>query len=196
MNGASWNPLYDVRAIISKNTKEPSKISLQYRASISQDTGEDWDDVELTLSTASPQSSTEIPTLQPQRIGPINQPRPKSFGGSMRAKRSSVAYGSPQPPLMVMTSAPAGGVAYDAMIESSAPAPPVLFAHATAATVEGATSSTFVISGRSTIPSDSADGETTHKVSIAVIDLDAKLEWIAVPKLQATAFLRVGESML
>jgi len=68
--------------------------------------------------------------------------------------------------------------------------PPTLFAHATAVAVEGATSSTFVISGRSTIPSDSQDGEQTHKVSIAVIDLDAKLEWIAVPRLQAATFLR------
>lgn len=61
-----------------------------------------------------------------------------------------------------------------------------------AAAVEGATSSTFVISGKSSIPSDGDDGSSTHKVSIAVIDLSADLEWITVPKLQTAAFLRVS----
>ncbi|KIO30855.1 hypothetical protein M407DRAFT_20177 [Tulasnella calospora MUT 4182] len=72
--------------------------------------------------------------------------------------------------------------------EESAPPPPIT--HATAAAIEGATSSTFVIAGKSTIPSHQQDDEQTHKVSVAVIELDAKLEWVTVPKAQTSAFLK------
>src|SRR5258708_17423102 len=44
-------------------------ITLQYRASISQETGEDWKGIALTLSTASPLVGSEIPKLGPWTIG-------------------------------------------------------------------------------------------------------------------------------
>lgn len=68
----------------------------------------------------------------------------------------------------------------------------------TAAIKESATSTAFVIEGKSNIPSGDESGgdEQTHKVAIAVIDLSAKLEWIAVPKEQACAFLRVSIELI
>ncbi|KAG8918273.1 hypothetical protein FRC00_012648, partial [Tulasnella sp. 408] len=188
VDGASWTPVYDLRAKISHAQGESSKITLQYKASISQKTGEDWTDVALTLSTAAPQLGATIPTLTPYKIG---RPRPPPH----------IAYAAP--PMMFYSLMEATvedeGMVVD-MIEESAPLapggapppppPPPPIAHATAAAIEGATSSTFVIAGKSTIPSHEQDDEQTHKVSVAVIELDAKLEWVAVPKAQTSAFLK------
>ncbi len=49
IRGAFWSPLYD--ATYDPNTET---TELRYYANITQNTGEDWDDVELTLSTAQP----------------------------------------------------------------------------------------------------------------------------------------------
>lgn len=49
VNGAGWNPVYDLRAT---NTKSP--IQLSYKANVFQNTGEEWNNVKLTLSTANP----------------------------------------------------------------------------------------------------------------------------------------------
>lgn len=46
---AGWYPVYDIRAL---NTKNP--VQLQYKANVYQSTGEDWDQVKLKLSTANP----------------------------------------------------------------------------------------------------------------------------------------------
>lgn len=57
---ASWMPVYDLR--ISSEGKDSS---LGYGALISQDTGEDWPDVSLTLSTAKPVFIKEFPEIDP-----------------------------------------------------------------------------------------------------------------------------------
>ena len=61
----------------------------------------------------------------------------------------------------------------------------------TTAVVEQTTGTAFIIEGHSTTPSDFETAEQTHKVLIALIDLQTKLEWISAPKIQATTFLRV-----
>jgi hypothetical protein len=40
-------------------------ITLIYKGSITQDTGEDWNDVPLTLETANPTFGVNVPTLTP-----------------------------------------------------------------------------------------------------------------------------------
>lgn len=46
---AGWYPVYDLRAI---NTKSP--VQLSYKANVFQNTGEEWNNVNLKLSTANP----------------------------------------------------------------------------------------------------------------------------------------------
>ncbi len=58
VQNASWEPLYDLRA----NTGE-KKIELTYNAMVWQNTGEDWKDVTLTLSTAQPVIGGTQPAL-------------------------------------------------------------------------------------------------------------------------------------
>lgn len=49
VGNAGWNAVYDLRA---KDTRSP--IRLAYKANVYQNTGEDWKDVRLKLSTANP----------------------------------------------------------------------------------------------------------------------------------------------
>ena len=57
-NNARWTAEYDLRA---SDINKP--IELHYRAHIFQNTGEDWDDVKLTLTTGNPNQSGTIPNL-------------------------------------------------------------------------------------------------------------------------------------
>lgn len=59
IDGASWAPSYDLRA-----DPNLSKVALSYRADVVQKTGEDWNNVELVLSTANPDVGAMVPPLQ------------------------------------------------------------------------------------------------------------------------------------
>lgn len=59
VGNAGWFPSYDIRA---KNISEP--IELIYKANLKQDTRVDWQDVQLTFSSAEPNVSGVAPELQ------------------------------------------------------------------------------------------------------------------------------------
>jgi uncharacterized protein (TIGR02231 family) len=56
--GASWSPYYDLRADTSSGP-----ISMMYKAQVTQNTGIDWKQVKLTLSSGTPNQSSQIPIL-------------------------------------------------------------------------------------------------------------------------------------
>lgn len=62
VDSASWSPSYNAR------TKGNEQLGLEYNASISQMTGEDWSDVRMTLSTATPSLLSRAPMLEPLAI--------------------------------------------------------------------------------------------------------------------------------
>lgn len=57
---AGWAPTYDLR---TESMEKP--IQLTYKATVFQNTGTDWKDVKLTLSTANPNQSFNMPVLNP-----------------------------------------------------------------------------------------------------------------------------------
>jgi hypothetical protein len=57
---STWKPFYDIRI----NQKDQS-ANVTCAASVSQQTGEDWKDVQLTFSTAQPMTKKSIPVLKP-----------------------------------------------------------------------------------------------------------------------------------
>lgn len=57
---ASWYPTYDIRA---KDVNSP--LSVSYKANVSQQCGEDWKNIRLTLSTGNPTVSGNKPELSP-----------------------------------------------------------------------------------------------------------------------------------
>ncbi|CAE7172154.1 unnamed protein product [Rhizoctonia solani] len=171
VSGARWTPLYDVRASTPKSSGGTSTIALHYRASITQTTGEDWPEVALSLSTASPQLGSSVPKLSPWRIGFPAPPVPPP----------AVQY--PDAALMMTTHSMRGA-------RMDRPPPEMMAAAGMAfrrGHVEntGLLNTTFGIPGWSDIPSDRG----SHKVVIAVLELQADLEWICVPREKDSVFL-------
>ncbi|NRB60949.1 MAG: mucoidy inhibitor MuiA family protein [Winogradskyella sp.] len=64
---AGWFPIYDLKA-----TKINEPIQLEYKAHIYQNTGCDWEDVNLVLSTNDPNTNNEKPILNPKYLNFIN----------------------------------------------------------------------------------------------------------------------------
>ncbi len=61
---ARWYPTYDVQLV-----PDTGKVQIAFSGLVSQETGEDWNDALLTLSTSVPSQSTEFPTLLTWKIG-------------------------------------------------------------------------------------------------------------------------------
>ncbi|KAG8707787.1 hypothetical protein FRC09_001619 [Ceratobasidium sp. 395] len=185
VSNANWVPLYDVRASIAKSLDAKTAIALHYRASITQTTGENWPDVALTLSTASPQLGSAVPNLSAWRIGfptpplPIAPPAPimsQAFRQQLRPQAMHMRLALPTEELEVPMTDNAIGV--HTLHRMTARSAKVVDA--------GILSATFGIPGRSDIPSD----ESSHKVMISVLNLDAELEWVCVPREKESVFLR------
>jgi uncharacterized protein (TIGR02231 family) len=60
VKNAGWSPAYDIKAI----SKE-APLEVTFRASVHQNTGQDWDGVKLSLSNASPATDNTQPQLNP-----------------------------------------------------------------------------------------------------------------------------------
>jgi hypothetical protein len=75
VQNACWHPQYKLRA----GTKDKDPVQLEYLAALTQQTGEDWSGVALTLSTAQPLLNAAPPDLLtlevgigPGRVGAVN----------------------------------------------------------------------------------------------------------------------------
>lgn len=63
VGGCGWSPAYNFRALNAKQ-----ELAIEYNGLITQMSGEDWEGVRLTLSTATPQLSAAAPGLAPFRV--------------------------------------------------------------------------------------------------------------------------------
>ncbi|OGX38498.1 MAG: hypothetical protein A3C36_02830 [Omnitrophica WOR_2 bacterium RIFCSPHIGHO2_02_FULL_52_10] len=79
--GATWRSLYDARADFNKK-----EVELTAFGAIKQTTGEDWEDVQLTLSTARPIVSGRMPDVMPWILQPYQPPMPAQRAARMRDK--------------------------------------------------------------------------------------------------------------
>lgn len=70
VEGCGWSPTYTFRS-----GKEQPQVQIEYNALIHQLTGEDWSDVRLTLSTASPALSSSGPGLAPFHVALSSGPK-------------------------------------------------------------------------------------------------------------------------
>ena len=61
---ARWFPSYDIRA---KNIQSP--ISITYKANVTQQSGEDWENVTLTISSGNPSHGGAKPIIKPWIVG-------------------------------------------------------------------------------------------------------------------------------
>jgi uncharacterized protein (TIGR02231 family) len=164
---ASWTPLYDIRLL---EGTEP-QVELSYLAEVAQISGEAWDEVELTLSTAREHALTTIPELDPwylyaeQPKSANERPFNLKRAAPMAAPSPGMAAGLP----MYLESAPISPLEAD-MAEISSSGPAV----------------TYRTPQRITVP---ADG-TSHKTTVAVLTLQPKLDYVTAPKLEEAAYRR------
>lgn len=80
IKNAGWFPIYDLKA-----DQINSPINLEYKAHVFQNSGCDWSDVNLVLSTSDPNTNNEKPILNPKFLNFINA---YSNYQSQRATRS------------------------------------------------------------------------------------------------------------
>jgi uncharacterized protein (TIGR02231 family) len=88
VNQANWTPSYDLRV---KDISKP--LNLTFKANINQNSGEDWKDVKLSLSTAEPRQQGNAPVLNTWYIFeqiPIER-QPRVAGVMSFEKKGSVA---------------------------------------------------------------------------------------------------------
>ncbi|MBM4313996.1 MAG: mucoidy inhibitor MuiA family protein [Deltaproteobacteria bacterium] len=165
---AGWQPSYDVRLAPDAKSAE-----LTFRAMVRQATGEDWNRIDLTLSTARPAAGGAPPELRPWRI----------------------AFVRPQPPMVrpMTLSAPApsrakkaAGMQEDGLKAEDSPSEESSAAFATAQISDEHSSVAFRIPGTLDIPSDG----TQHGTVVAIEQLPVSMEFMAVPKLAPQVFLR------
>lgn len=60
---AGWTPFYDFRV---KDISQP--MQLTHKANVFQQTAEDWNEIQLTLSNANPYQDNSVPALEPWRL--------------------------------------------------------------------------------------------------------------------------------
>ena len=165
VNNARWTPLYDLRVT-------GTDVSLAYLGQVMQSTGENWESVEMFLSTARSATSTEIPELDPWYVDVYRMPVARS---AKRAMIPGEAGAMPMP-------APAPQ-AFQAMAEQAAPEP----ARMLEATIESSGAAvTYRVARPMTAPSDN----TPHKTAITTLDLDARLDYITSPKIAEEVYMR------
>jgi uncharacterized protein (TIGR02231 family) len=85
VGNCGWTPSYTFRGEAGKGT-----VRVEYNALISQMTGEDWSDVELVLSTASPSLNAQAPGLAPFHVTLTSDPAPM---GKASKEQLADAYG-------------------------------------------------------------------------------------------------------
>ncbi|MEO8285739.1 MAG: mucoidy inhibitor MuiA family protein [Chloroflexota bacterium] len=166
--GASWSPLYDIRLV-------ENKVTLGYLANVQQQTGEDWPEVKLSLSTARPAVSATIPELDPWfvdiYIPPVPRPMSRAAGGAALPMQAMAAASAP--------------MMEEAFAMKQAEPPPE--ADIATATVDNTGASvTFRVARPTAIPSDGSP----HKTMVTNLDLAAALDYVTVPKMAEEAYLR------
>lgn len=170
---ATWSPLYDARL----DTKEGTLDLTQYGA-VSQNSGEDWTDVELTLSTAQPQRGTGLPDLDPMWVS-LGYPQPVMAYGKADGSFSNIA-GAPVAMRMATQE-----MAMDSALPAAAPLAEKKAAFATAVIETGGFVSEYKIPGPSTVKSDG----TQTKLMIGNFDTDNEIRIQVKPQLSTEAYL-------
>jgi uncharacterized protein (TIGR02231 family) len=180
---ASWKPLYDARL----STKDNEIELLQYGA-VWQQTGEDWSDISLTLSTAQPHRGASLPPLQQKWVN-IYQSSPRRAKANRAPAVSSPGFvyeerAREENEKLVEQAIMEGSSAMPRPI--STPSESLKKLSFKAAKIDtGGFVSEYVIPGPSTVMSDG----TESKLFIGAFDIDSELEVHIKPELSTNAML-------
>jgi uncharacterized protein (TIGR02231 family) len=165
VRGARWVPLYDARLNTGARDQEPA-LELVRRAEVMQQTGEDWNDVALWISTVMTAKGGNAPDLRPL----------------------IVRY--PEPPAPLGTSAPRSWPAPEASPRGATDfaRAPVAAAEQEATFNAGGFQVVFRVPGRVSIAAN--EGAKSFRISSATIA--PKLAVRAVPRIDLTGYLEAS----
>jgi uncharacterized protein (TIGR02231 family) len=143
-----WRPLYDLRL------GADGVLTVTYLAEVRQQSGQDWQAVALSLSTARPESAAALPELTPR-------------------------YVQPQPPAQPVRMAKLAAAEMDFARAAPAPAPEYDLTAAAAQVESGGAAVVYVIPGQPDIPGDGGP----RKLTVATFDLRPDLDFVAAPEI-------------
>lgn len=187
VKGASWTPIYDVRVNVAEK-----KMEIVYYGIVSQNTGEDWMNTNISLSTAEPNDSASPPVLSrmylnlQSKYASMKRAKKKAgFGGFAKMAQTEQMYD--------YSDDMEDEVYMEKSLEMAAPRrsrkekkkreiKPV-----EATSEQGTISTVFHIPRYASIPSD----DSPHKLNITLLTFDVELSYYAVPKLDPNAYLKV-----
>ncbi|KAJ7505942.1 hypothetical protein B0H11DRAFT_1795634 [Mycena galericulata] len=163
---ASWKAFYDIR--VDMDTKE-NPVTLIYKASVKQNTGESWDDVPLQLETSTPTFGLDVPKLSPWNLRLQQVPgelQEMTMSGSTKRVRAheDLSRGGTGRGVIGKEQMAYGGASVNS---------------------KGNVNATFRVPGLVTIP---CDGDA-HNFTIVELSLKAAMSWVSVPKLDAKTHL-------
>ncbi|TKR88159.1 hypothetical protein L596_012445 [Steinernema carpocapsae] len=167
--GAYWRPTYDVRVVSAASTADKTALKMDYFAQVRQNTGEEWTDTSIVLSTAQPCLGGNVPELGTLNASFFKPPPPPEHYEAYRSM-------APRP---MMANAKSFMVSAD-MMESA----PMVGAVSMRASQQ-VLSTEFEIPNKKSIPSDNTD----HKMLITQIDFAPSLLHECVPKKSTNVFL-------
>lgn len=176
--GPTWQPFYDLR--VSSNNK---RMHITYNALICQNTTENWDNVQISLSTAQPNISGQQPELAPWHISKMDhhyfdEMSAMPLGSAMEKTRGISS--SPKKAKQMMPSEEAED--FEPLSQEEAPELDI-----ESSDIETkATSVVFNVPGKNNIISDNHQ----HKVTIMMYDFPVHFRYSSVPKLAPYAYLK------
>lgn len=180
---ASWTPLYDARLV----TEGKGGLQLTQFGSVTQRTGEDWENVALTLSTAQPQRGASLPDLQPMWVDVYDGKRVFTGNNAITFQKARMMQQN-----IVSSEMEMAGGAMDMAAPAAAPMEEdVAASFVTAEINTGGFVSEYKIPGPSNVM---ADGTQT-KLMVGDFDIASKIEVHVKPQLSGEAFL-VAKSKL
>lgn len=168
--GAEWTPRYDARV-----DADAGRVTLTQQGLVTQNTGEDWPQVALALSTARPSAATRLPDEPDPWYLDVYQPAPPPQPMPKLARRAPMAFGAAADAMAPMAAPAAGMALREAEMQLS-----------TANVEQTGAAQVFHIGGQSDVPSDGSP----HTLGIGVYDLPARLEYVAEPVVAEGAHLR------
>jgi len=169
VSNAGWTPQYDLRS-----DGMNGKINLTYKANVYQNTGLDWDNVKLSISTNNPYQNKTKPTLHPWYI---------DYYTYRNDRKKSEAYGNAPAALNEVTITQKGYSYMNSTADSE--------------TIQAQTSAQFVetirqlssVEFKIDLPYSIKSNNEQHMVLIKQVDMDANYKYYAVPKMDASVYL-------
>ena len=168
-NGAWWRPVYEI------HSDGESPLAMRMRANIRQNTYEDWEGIELSLLTGSPNSAGTVPVLKPLYLD-IRQPI------QTRARANGMMGGAKMK--MAGASAMMDTMVFEEAAEPTG-APMMFMATAEAQVEQSETATEYKLPGARDVQKG---GEGTV-ADIQVYTIPAEYRVASVPRLEQSAYL-------